>query len=113
MLDQLFCKHDVKRVCDYNPTLFKKKKKKTHYFDISLYFFRLSRKKGNNIFKGYISILLFKGLLLFGFFIFQFKNAYTLLCLSRDKTKRQFGNNATLTLTKTLLKKLDYSPVKF
>ena len=112
MPDQPFCKHDVKRVCDYNPTLFFFLKK-THYFDISLYFFRLSRKKGNNIFKEYISILLFKGLLLFGFFIFQFKNAHTLLCLSRDKTKGQFGKNATLTLTKTLPKKLDYSPVKF
>ena len=60
-----------------------------------------------------IPILLFKGLPMFGFLIFIFKNALIPLCLSRDKTKGQFGKNATLTLTKTLPKKLDYSPVKF
>ena len=34
-----------------------------------------------------ISILLFKGLPLFGFLIFKFKNVPTPLCLSRDKAK--------------------------
>ena len=43
-----------------------------------------------------ISILLFKGLLLFRVLIFQFKNAPISLCLSRDKTKEQSGKNATL-----------------
>ena len=43
-----------------------------------------------------ISILLFKGLLLFRVLIFQFKNAPISLCLSRDKTKGQSGKNATL-----------------
>ena len=60
-----------------------------------------------------LSILLFKGLLLFGFLIFQFKNTPTPLCLSRDKTKGYSGKNAILTLTKTLPKKQDYSPVIF
>ena len=61
-----------------------------------------------------LSILLFKGLLLFGFIIFfWFKNTSTLLYLSRDKIKGQFGKNATLTPTKTLLKKYDYFPVNF
>ena len=60
-----------------------------------------------------ISILLFKGLFLFGFLIFQFKNAPTPLCLSRDKTKGQSGKNATLTLTKILPKKQDHSPINF
>ena len=60
-----------------------------------------------------LSILLFKGLFLFGFLIFQFKNAPTPLCLSRDKTKEQFGKNAILTLTKTLPKKYDYFFVNF
>ena len=60
-----------------------------------------------------ITILLFKGLPLFGFFNFQFKKAPTLLCLSRDKTKKQSGKNATLTPTKTLPKKQDNSPVNF
>ena len=50
---------------------------------------------------------MFKGLPLFGFFIFQFKNAPTPLCLSRNKTKGYSGKNATLTLTKTLPKKYD------
>ena len=50
---------------------------------------------------------------MFGFLIFQFKNAHTLLCLSRDKTKGQFGKNATLTPTKTLPKKYDHSPINF
>ena len=52
-----------------------------------------------------IPILLFKGLLMFGFLIFIFKNTPILLCLSRDKTKGQFGKNTTLTPTKTLPKK--------
>ena len=50
------------------------------------------------------SILLFKGLPLFGFFIFKFKNVLTPLCLSRDKTKGQSGKNTTLTPTKICLK---------
>ena len=52
-----------------------------------------------------MSILLFKGLYLFGFLIFKFKNAPTLLCLSRDKIKGQFSKNSTLTPTKILPKK--------
>ena len=44
---------------------------------------------------------------------FQFKNAPTPLCLSRDKTKRQSGKNATLTLTKTLPKKQGQFVVDF
>ena len=50
---------------------------------------------------------------MFGFLIFQFKKAPILLCLSKDKTKGQSGKNATLTLTKTLLKKQDHSPINF
>ena len=61
----------------------------------------------------FVSILLFKGFSLFGFLIFQFKNALTPLCLSRYKTKGHSGKNATLTPTKTLPKKLDSSPVIF
>ena len=55
----------------------------------------------------YLSILLFKGLPLFEFliFFFGFKNAHTLLCLSRNKTKGQFVKNTILTPTKTLPKK--------
>ena len=60
-----------------------------------------------------ISILLFKGFLLFGFLIFQFKNAPPLLCLSKDKIKGQFGKNTTLILTKTLPKKQDHFPINF
>ena len=60
-----------------------------------------------------ISILLFKGLSLFGFLICQFKNAPTPLYLSRDKIKGHSGKNATLTPTKTLPKKQDYSPIIF
>ena len=60
-----------------------------------------------------VSILLFKGLPLFGFLIFQFINAPTSLCLNRDKTKGQSGKNATLTLTKTLSKKQDHSLIHF
>ena len=56
---------------------------------------------------------MFKGLPLFGFFIFQFKNAPTPLCLSRDKTKGHSGKNATLTPTKILPKKQDYSSIIF
>ena len=51
---------------------------------------------------GCLSILLFKGLSLFGFLIFLVqKCTYTL----RDKTKGQSGKNATLTPTKILSKK--------
>ena len=53
---------------------------------------------------GSLSILLFKGLLLFRVFIFSSKNAPTLLCLSRDKIKGQSGKNTTLTFTKVLPK---------
>ena len=60
-----------------------------------------------------LSILLFKGLSLIGFLIFQFKNTPTLLCLSSDKTKGQYGKNTTLTPTKTLPKKQDYFLVIF
>ena len=60
-----------------------------------------------------ITILLFKGLPLFEFFIFQFKKALTFLCLSRDKIKGQFGKNVTLTPTKTLPKKQDHSHINF
>ena len=44
---------------------------------------------------------------------FQFKNAPTPLCLSRDKTKGHFSKNAILISTKILPKKQDYSPVIF
>ena len=44
---------------------------------------------------------------------FQFKNAPTPLCLSRDKTKEQFDKNATLIPTKTLSKKQDHFPINF
>ena len=44
---------------------------------------------------------------------FQFKNALTFLCLSRDKTKGQFGKNTTLIPTKTLSKKYDHFPINF
>ena len=67
---------------------------------------------GNNYYLE-VSILLFKGFLLLGFHIFQFKNAPTPLCLSRDKIKGHSGKNTTLTLTKTLPKKQDYFPVIF
>ena len=71
-----------------------------------------------------VSILLFKGLPLFGFLIFQFINAPTSLCLNRDKTKGQSGlyyylragqsgKNATLTPTKILSKKQDHSLINF
>ena len=50
---------------------------------------------------------------MFGFLIFLFKNTPTLLYLSRDKTKRQFGKNTTLTPTKTLPKKQRHSPINF
>ena len=60
-----------------------------------------------------ITILLFKGLPLFELFIFQFKKAPTLLCLSRDKIKGQFGKNVTLTPTKTLPKKQDHPHINF
>ena len=58
-------------------------------------------------------ILLFKGLPLYGFLIFQFKNAPTPLCLSRDKTKGQFGKYVTLIPTKTLSKKQDHFHINF
>ena len=44
---------------------------------------------------------------------FQFKNARTLLCLCKDKTKGQFDKNTTVTSTKTLPKKQDYSFIDF
>ena len=59
------------------------------------------------------SILLFKGFLLFGFLIFQLKNAPIPLCLSRDKTIRQSDKNAILTSTKILPKKYDNFLVNF
>ena len=59
------------------------------------------------------SILLLKELPVFGFLIFQLKNASTPLCLSRDKTKEQFGKNATLISTKTLPKKQDHFSINF
>ena len=60
-----------------------------------------------------LSILLFKGLPLFGFLIFLFKNVPTPLCLSRHKIKRHSGKNVTVTPTKSLPKKQDYSPIIF
>ena len=60
-----------------------------------------------------VSILLFKGLPLFGFLIFMLKNAPISLCLSRDKTKGQSGKNITLTSTKILPKKQGHTPVNF
>ena len=77
-----------------------------YYVIMYVYMYALNHLSGT-------SILLFKGFLLFGFLIFQFKNAPTLLCLSRDKTKGHSGKNATLTPTKTLPKKQDYSLVIF
>ena len=44
---------------------------------------------------------------------FFFLNAHISLCLSRDKTKGQFGKNTTLTPTKTLPKKYSHSFVDF
>ena len=44
---------------------------------------------------------------------FWLKNVPTLLCLSRDKTKGQFGKNTTLTPTKTLPKKYSHPFVDF
>ena len=44
---------------------------------------------------------------------FQFKNVSTLLYLSRNKTKRQFDKNTTLTPTKTLSKKQNHSTINF
>ena len=41
------------------------------------------------------------------------KYVFTSLCLSRDKTKEQFGKNTILTPTKTLSKKYGHSPVNF
>ena len=61
----------------------------------------------------HLSILLFKGFLLFGFLIFQFKNAPTPLCLSRNKIKGHSSKNAIVTPTKTLLKKQGHFPVNF
>ena len=61
----------------------------------------------------YLSILLFKGFLLFGFLIFQFKNILSPLCLSRDKIKRQCGKNVTLTPIKILPKKQGHSSIDF
>ena len=61
----------------------------------------------------WLSILLFKGLPLFGILFFLFRNAQTLLCLSRDKTKGQYSKNTTLTPTKILPKKYGHSPIDF
>ena len=58
-------------------------------------------------------LLLFKGFPCLDSSFFQFKNTPTLLCLCRDKIKKQFGKNTTLTLTKTLPKKQGPSPVNF
>ena len=44
---------------------------------------------------------------------FFFLNAFTSLCLSKDKTKGQFGKNTTLIPTKTLPKKWSHSPDDF
>ena len=48
----------------------------------------------------YTTIL--RGFLCLRSLFFWFKNASTLLCLSKDKIKRQSGKNTTLTPTKTL-----------
>ena len=48
-----------------------------------------------------------------GSLFFWFKNAYTSLYLSRDKTKRQSGKNTTLTPTKILSKKYGNFSVDF
>ena len=79
-----------------------------------------TKKKTARLLVDIYSILLFKvetllknGLPLFGIFIFWFKNAPTLLCLSRDKTKEQSSKNTTLTSTKTLPKKQHHSPIGF
>ena len=48
-----------------------------------------------------------------GSFFFLFKNAHTLLPLSRDKVKGQFGKNTTLNPTKILPPKLDHFPLNF
>ena len=55
-----------------------------------------------------ISILLYyylRGFLCLDSSFFLFKKTPTSLCLIRDKTKGQYGKNATITLIKTLLKK--------
>ena len=46
-------------------------------------------------------------------YFFLFKNAPTILCLSRDKTKRQSDKNTIVTPTKTLPKKYGNSHVDF
>ena len=60
-----------------------------------------------------LSILLFKGFLLFRFFIFLVQKYPTSLYLSRDKIKGQFNKNITLTPTKILTKKYDKFPINF
>ena len=79
-----------------------------------------TKKKTARLLVDIYSILLFKvetllknGLPLFGIFIFWFKNAPTLLCLSRDKTKEQSSKNTTLTSTKILPKKQHHSLIGF
>ena len=70
------------------------------FFFFNFFFFSILLQK--------VFILLFKGqgFPLFGILIFFFfKNASTSLCLSTDKTKKQFSKNTTLTLTKILPKK--------
>ena len=62
----------------------------------------------------FMFILLFKVsfVQIFHFF-FKFKNVSIFLCLSKNKIKRQFDKNTTLTLTKTLIKKQSHSPINF
>ena len=49
-----------------------------------------------------------KGFSCLGSSFFLFKNAPTLLCLSKNKIKGQFGKNTVLTPIKTLPKKIIY-----
>ena len=60
-----------------------------------------------------LSILLFKGFLLFEILIFWVKNAPIPLCLSKDKIEKQSSKNTILTPTKTLPKKYIHSLVEF
>ena len=61
----------------------------------------------------YLCYYLSKGLPHLDSSFFLFKNALTPLCLSKDKTKAQFGKNTTLTPIKTLPKKYGHSPIDF
>ena len=102
------CFNTTRSVMSFSGPILQPEKKKCFYFIyIYIYIYILFKRLplfGILIFFLCISILLFKGLLLFGFLIFQFKNAYTLLCLSKDKTKGQSGKNMTLTPIKTMPK---------